>query len=87
MQDLPQNTNEQQQQGVSIREQIDVYLRNWPWFLACVFVALTVALIYLRYTPPTYSAKATVLVKNENKSEFSLLFTFYVFCGKIIRNE
>ncbi|WP_313114920.1 GumC family protein [Aequorivita sediminis] len=71
MQDLPQNTNEQQQQGVSIREQIDVYLRNWPWFLGCVLIALTAALIYLRYTTPTYSAKATVLIKNEEKSELA----------------
>src|SRR5690554_6487240 len=72
MQDLPQNTNQQkQQQEVSIREQIDVYLRNWPWFLGCVLIALTAALIFLRYTTPTYSAKATVLIKNEEKSELA----------------
>ncbi|NGX84753.1 polysaccharide biosynthesis tyrosine autokinase [Aequorivita sp. KMM 9714] len=69
MQDLPQNTN--QQQELSIREHIDVYLRNWPWFIGCVIIALIVALIYLRYTPPTYSAKATVLIKNEDKSELA----------------
>ncbi|MGO3182936.1 MAG: GumC family protein [Aequorivita sp.] len=74
MQDLPQNTN--QDQETSIREHIDVYLRKWPWFLATMFIALLIALIYLRYTPSTYSAIATILIKNQGSTSASELGAF-----------
>lgn len=70
MQDqLPQNTN--QQHETSIREQIDTYLRHWPWFVACVLIALIAAFVHLRYTPSTFSATATIMIKNESKSELA----------------
>lgn len=72
--DLPQNTN--QAQETSIREHVDVYLRKWPWFLAGIFIALIIALIYLRYTPSTYSATATILIKNQGSTSASELGAF-----------
>ena len=69
MQNLPQNTN--QQQETTIREHIEAFTRQWPWFLATIFIALCAALIYLRYTPTTYSANASILIKNEGKSELA----------------
>ncbi|WP_034259788.1 GumC family protein [Aequorivita capsosiphonis] len=74
MQNLPQNTN--QGQETSIREHIDVYLRKWPWFLFAVFIALLIALLYLRYTPSTYSATATILIKNQGSTSASELGAF-----------
>ncbi|WP_310993551.1 GumC family protein [Aequorivita marina] len=74
MQDLPQNTN--QQQETSIREHIDAYLRRWPWFVLAVFIALSAAFIYLRYTPSTYSATATILIKNQGSKSASELGAF-----------
>ena len=74
MQDLPQNTN--QDQETTIREHVDAYLRKWPWILATIFIALFIALMYLRYTPSTYSATATVLIKNESSKSSSELAAF-----------
>lgn len=74
MQDLPQNTN--QNQETSIREHVDAYLRKWPWFLATMFIALFIALMYLRYTPPTYNATATILIKNQGSKSASELGAF-----------
>ena len=74
MQDLPQNTN--QEQETTIREHVDAYLRKWPWILSTVAIALFIALMYLRYTPSTYSATATVLIKNEGSKSSSELAAF-----------
>lgn len=74
MQDLPQNTNKDQE--ISIREHVDVYLRKWPWFLATMLLGVLIALIYLRYTPSTYSATATILIKNQGSKNASELGAF-----------
>ncbi|MBT0607918.1 GumC family protein [Aequorivita echinoideorum] len=74
MQDLPQN--KEQEQEVSLREQIDIYLRNWPWFVITMVVAFIIAFIYLRYTVPYYSSTATILIKNEGNNQVSELAAF-----------
>ena len=41
---------------------------NWQWFLLSIFIFVCGALIYLRYTDPTYSVTAKILVKEEENS-------------------
>ena len=38
---------------------------NWQWFLLTMFIFLCGAFIYLRYTTPTYSVSARVLIKED----------------------
>lgn len=44
---------------------------NWQWFLLTMFIFLCGALIYLRYTAPTYSVSARVLIKEDKNSRRS----------------
>lgn len=44
---------------------------NWQWFLLTMFIFLCGALIYLRYTTPTYSVSARVLIKEDKNSRRS----------------
>ncbi|AFL82345.1 capsular exopolysaccharide biosynthesis protein [Aequorivita sublithincola DSM 14238] len=74
MQDLPQNEIEEQE--LTLREQLESYLRYWPWFVASVLVMLVGAYIYLRYTVPLYQVKATILIKDEKSNELSELAAF-----------
>ncbi|WP_420152775.1 GumC family protein [Siphonobacter sp.] len=43
------------------------YLKSWPWFVLSVACALGLAYIYLLYQAPIYRAKASLLVKDEQK--------------------
>lgn len=61
------NSNENQEQDFQLRELVDQYLSHWKWFVLGVFITLSVAYIYLRYTIPQYRASATILVKDEKK--------------------
>ena len=39
---------------------------RWRWFAASVAVVMLLAIVYLVVTPPKYTRKAQVLVKEEN---------------------
>ncbi|WP_369804151.1 hypothetical protein [Siphonobacter sp. SORGH_AS_0500] len=43
------------------------YLRNWPWFLGSLAVALAAAYVYLLYQQPIYRTQASLLIKDEKK--------------------
>lgn len=74
MQDLPQYQNEEQE--LTLREQLESYLRYWPWFLISVLLMLVGSYIYLRYTIPSYKVNATILIKDENNNSLSELAAF-----------
>ena len=44
---------------------------NWQWFLLTMFIFLCGAFNYLRYTTPTYSVSARVLIKEDKNSRRS----------------
>ncbi|SFF08036.1 GumC family protein [Spirosoma endophyticum] len=66
------------------------YVRNWPWFLLSLILALASAYIYLLYQPPIYTVQASVLVKDEKRgiSEQSLMKEMDTFTqSKVVENE
>lgn len=61
---------------LNLREQVDKYLRYWPWFIISVIILLILAFAYLRYTTPVYKTTATILIKDERNSALSELAAF-----------
>ncbi|UBZ11048.1 polysaccharide biosynthesis tyrosine autokinase [Leeuwenhoekiella palythoae] len=49
-----------------LREELEKYLRYWPWFLIGALFALAGALIYLRLSVPVYNTVASVIIKDED---------------------
>ena len=45
-----------------------ILILNWQWFLLTMFIFLCGALIYLRYTDPTYSVSARMLIKEDKNA-------------------
>jgi tyrosine-protein kinase Etk/Wzc len=45
-----------------IKKIITKLFRNWYWFVITVILALVVAFLYIKYTPPLYEMNSTVLV-------------------------
>lgn len=50
-----------------MQEYILRYLRYWYLFPVFVFLALTAAFFYLQVTPPIYSTKTSILIKDDKK--------------------
>ncbi|SEJ72585.1 capsular exopolysaccharide family [Dyadobacter sp. SG02] len=51
----------------NLNEHVQRYLRYWYLFPVFLFLALISAFFYLQVTPPTYSTKTSILIKDENK--------------------
>ncbi|RXG27165.1 GumC family protein [Leeuwenhoekiella palythoae] len=59
------NELNQQNEEINLREELDKYLRYWPWFLVGVFTCLLIAFVYLKLTIPVYDTVASVIIKDE----------------------
>ncbi|WP_136465426.1 GumC family protein [Flagellimonas onchidii] len=68
----------------NLREILDVYLRNWLWFVLAAVIALALAYVKLRYSTPKYqlNAKIQVVEEKNSVSELSVLQDLNVFSGK-----
>ncbi|MEO8515776.1 MAG: polysaccharide biosynthesis tyrosine autokinase [Flavobacterium sp.] len=51
--------------SLNLREQLFKYLAHWKWFLLGVFVFLSLAKLYLRYSIPEYKSQTTLLIKRD----------------------
>ena len=67
MEEHPSFSGKQQDEGINFREQLDIYLKHYKWFLLSIFLCLIAAIVFLRYTIPEYSATAMILVRDERK--------------------
>lgn len=67
MQKYSQNFDEDLDQNINIREQLEKYIIHWRWFVLGIFASLFLAFLYLRYTVPLYNATSTILVKDDRK--------------------
>jgi tyrosine-protein kinase Etk/Wzc len=77
------STNSSTDKEFDLKEMISVYLKKWKWFALCVFVALVLAHLYLRYAAPEYvaSAKIQILEDKSAASELSVLEDLDIFGG------
>lgn len=74
----------------SLHKVLSTYLPYWPWLLISLIISIICAWIYLKYTPPVYEAKATLVIQDEKKgSEESRLLEALSFTSskKIVENE
>ena len=65
-----------QEEEISLKEQLNQYLRYWPWFILFVIIAFLGAFMYLRYTNNVYETQATILIKDTKNSELSEIAAF-----------
>ena len=61
---------------LTIREFVEMVLKNWYWFIISLVICGAVALFYLSSTPNKYMRTATVLVKDSRKGSVSEVTAF-----------
>jgi tyrosine-protein kinase Etk/Wzc len=64
---MSQEFLEDEEQEFHLQDYIRRYLRYWYLFPIFIVLALTVAFFYLQITQPVYSAKTSILIKDEEK--------------------
>ncbi|NCP61478.1 MAG: chain length determinant protein, partial [Flavobacteriales bacterium] len=74
MEDLKNTFREnqfQQEDTINLREELEKYLAHWRWFVMTIVLGLVVAFLYLRYATSQYTASATIMIKDNQKSGIS----------------
>lgn len=56
---------------IRIQDLWSMFVPKWYWFAISLFITLTIAVLYLLSTPPTYTRTAAILVKDNSKSSSS----------------
>jgi capsular exopolysaccharide synthesis family protein len=64
--------NTPQQNQFSIKDFASLCLSKWPWFVASLLVAMTLAFLYLKKKQPIYTRTTEVMIKEDGKSGSSL---------------
>ena len=66
-----------QEEEIDLREELDKYLRYWPWFLIGVTLCVFIGFVYLHFTTPVYNTTASIIIKDdEGKGPSSELSAF-----------
>ncbi|WP_010229637.1 GumC family protein [Gillisia marina] len=52
---------------MNLRKELYKYLKHWPLFLFCLLLFGAAGYLYLKYTTPLYSAKATIIINGDSK--------------------
>ncbi|WP_435625433.1 GumC family protein [Flagellimonas sp.] len=62
---------------------IQPYVKNWKWFVVSIILAITFAILYIRYTVPEYAihAKVKILEDQNSTSELGAFTDLGVFGG------
>ena len=66
------NSFEQEEQVLSIRELWTMCVARWPWFVGSVLLCLLIASVYILKTPPVYTRQASILIKEDTKKNSSI---------------
>ena len=63
-----QSVKNLEEQEINLREELDKYLRYWPWFILGVLASIILAFVYLKLTVPVYNTVASVIIKDDEGS-------------------
>ncbi|MDT0642294.1 polysaccharide biosynthesis tyrosine autokinase [Zunongwangia sp. F363] len=70
-------TGRPQEEEINLREELEKYLKYWPWFVLGVIICVAAAFAYLKFSIPTYSTTASIIIKDEDsKSPSSEMAAF-----------
>ncbi len=62
--------------SLDLREQIEKYLRYWKWFLLAILITFSYTYFNLNFTRPSYEAFTTIKIKDEKGGDKSTLSAF-----------
>ena len=69
--------NRPQEEEINLREELERYLKYWPWFVMGIVICVVLAFTYLKITTPTYHTLASIIIKDEKaKSPSSEMAAF-----------
>lgn len=66
-----QQVEESTDNGLSLRDILEIGLANWKWFALSVIVCLSIAYVYVQTLPYIYTRSTSVIIKDNKSGGFS----------------
>lgn len=60
-------SEDHQDEDFNLKDTLEKYFIYWPWFALGLFICLSFAFLYLRYSTPMYKANTNILVKDDKR--------------------
>ena len=54
--------------GINVKDILQLVFRNWYWFLISLAIAMGIAFLKVKKTPPVYQRTASILIKSNDQS-------------------
>jgi len=70
-----------QEEEINLREELEKYLKYWPWFVAGLIICVLAGFLYLKYTVPSYNTTASIIIKDEESKGPSSEMSAFVDLG------
>lgn len=58
---------QEDEEQFDIKKALSRYVRYWPWFLAAIFISITIGYFYLRYAPVVFESVAKIKILDDSK--------------------
>jgi len=62
------NISQEEPFTINLKQIFYVVLKNWYWYLLSIFLCGLCGWLYLRYTPPTYTVRTSLLIKDDKNN-------------------
>lgn len=63
---VSQPNQQESEEGISLRDFLEIFINNWQWFLASVIICVVCTRVYLATKPNIYQRRAVMLVKESD---------------------
>ena len=74
-----------QEEEINLREELGKFFKYWPWFIFTVVLSVAAAVIYLKFSIPTYNTTASIIIKDgdsqSSSSEMAMFADMGLFNG------
>ncbi len=77
---------EEKESSFSFQDLLLLGIKKWYWFLISIILCLSLAILYILVTPPVYSRKTTILIKDKDNHSLSSEFSQFSSIGVGRRN-
>jgi tyrosine-protein kinase Etk/Wzc len=83
----PGNFSLPEDDNLDIKRYISLFISNWYWFAATLFIAITIAYAINRYSEKIYTVSSTLLIREDQFSNGNNIVGSVIPGGDIFRNQ
>ncbi len=83
----PPQINSADEESIDLKRYLSLFISNWYWFAAALFISISVAYGINRYSQKVYSISSTLLIKDDQNGGMGSIATSVIPGGDIFKSQ